>query len=135
MTFEHEWTVRFSETDPFGIAHYSSIVTAVHETAEEFVADVGFPFWKLVDDRGVGLPLVELDVEFHRPLRAGDEVVVALCTDVGDRGVRFEYEARTADGGVAFEGFEQRACVPVDGDSAVPIPDDLRAALATAACD
>lgn len=135
MTYEHVWTVRFSDTDPFGIAHYSRIVAAVHETADAFVADVGVPFWEMVDEHGLGLPLLELDLEFHRPLRAGDEVVVEVCTDLGERGVRFVYEARTADGEVAFEGFEQRACVPVGGESAVPIPDDLRTALATAACD
>ena len=126
--FEHEWAVRFSDTDPFGIAHYPRIVDAVHETSDAFVESVGFPFWELSQEHGIGLPIVQVDLSFERPVRAGDRVNIALDTEVGESGVRFEYTARR-DGEVVFSGYEQRVCVPVDGDGGVPIPDDLRTAL------
>lgn len=129
--FEREWTVRFSDTDPFGIAFYPNIVTAVHETAEMFMQDIGFPLWELSQDHGTGLPIVEIDLSFTSPLRAGDEATIALTTDLGRRSVRFNYIGKCG-GEEVFTGFEQRAHVPVGGDGAVEIPDDLRTALATA---
>lgn len=127
--FERTWTVRFSDTDPFGIAHYPRIVDAVHETSDMFMEVIGWPFWELSLEHGFGLPIVEVDIEFENPVRAGDEVEILLVPDLGERSVRFEYEALRPDGSVAFTGFEQRVCVPKDGESAMALPDELRDAM------
>ena len=128
--FEREWTVRFSDTDPFGIAHYPRIVDAIHETSDMFMEDIGYPYWELIAD-DAGLPIIEVDVSFANPVRAGDDVSIRLTTDLGQRSVRFNYTAE-CDGQEAFSGFEQRAYVSKGGSSAIEIPDGLRAALTTA---
>ncbi|MDZ7702504.1 MAG: acyl-CoA thioesterase [Halobacteriales archaeon] len=128
--YEHEWTVRFADTDPFQIAHYPDIVVAIHDVADRFMESIGFPFWELTGEHGYGLPIVEFHVEFEQPVRAGETVTVQLTPDLGDRSVRFDYTAVAADGSVAFTAYEQRACVPVDGDRATALPDDLREAMA-----
>ncbi|MDS0295213.1 acyl-CoA thioesterase [Halogeometricum luteum] len=128
MTYERVWTVRFSDADSFGIAHYPRIVDAVHETSDMFMQSIGFPYWEIVEEHGYGLPLVEMNFEFERPVEAGDEVTVELTPDLGTRSVRFEYVARS-DGEVAFTGYEQRVCAPADGEGSMELPDDLRAAL------
>nr|NIS37406.1 acyl-CoA thioesterase [Actinomycetota bacterium]NIU70989.1 acyl-CoA thioesterase [Actinomycetota bacterium]NIW32935.1 acyl-CoA thioesterase [Actinomycetota bacterium]NIX25085.1 acyl-CoA thioesterase [Actinomycetota bacterium] len=66
MPFEHEWTVRFADTDPFRIAHYPDIVVAIHDVADRFMESIGFPFWELSGEHGYGLPIVEFHVEFER---------------------------------------------------------------------
>ncbi|WP_435181114.1 acyl-CoA thioesterase [Halorussus sp. AFM4] len=126
--YERVWTVRFSDTDPFGIAHYPRIVDAIHETSDMFMQEIGFPFWEISRKHGYGLPLVEMDFEFESPVEAGDEVTIGLTPTLGDRSVRFDYEAR-CDGEVAFSGYEQRVCARTGGEGAVEIPDDLRAAM------
>lgn len=128
--YERVWTVRFSDTDPFGIAHYPRIVDAIHETSDMFMEELGFPFWELSTEHGFGLPLVEMDFEFERPVEGGDQVTIELTPVLGDRSVRFEYAGRK-NGTDAFGGYEQRACVPKGGDSAISLPDDLRAAMET----
>lgn len=128
MTYERVWTVRFSDTDPFGIAHYPRIVDALHGTSDMFVAEIGFPFWEMTE-AGYGLPLVELDLSFESPVEAGDEVTIALTPDIGNRSVTFTYEA-TCDGDVAFSGHEQRVCARTGGEGAIEIPEDLRTAMA-----
>lgn len=40
------------------------------------------------------------------------------------------YEAHMGDGSLAFTAYEQRACVPVDGERGMEKPDDLREAKA-----
>ena len=132
--FERPWTVRFSDADPFGIAHYPRIVDALHETSDVFMQEIGFPFWEISQEHGFGLPLVEMNFEFERPVEAGDEVVIELTPSLGTRSVRFEYVARH-DGEVAFSGYEQRVCARTGGEGAIELPADLRAALAEYAED
>lgn len=134
MSFEREWRVRFADADPFGWAHYPHIVEAMHDTADRFVADLGWPFWRLTEEHGLGLPIVEVNADFERPMAYGDLVTISLCTEVGESSVRFVYEG-TVDGDRTFAGYEQRVCVPVDGDGSVPLPDEFRGALASAACE
>ena len=135
MPYEHVWTVRFADTDPFRIAHYPDIVVKVHDVADRFMESIGHPFWELTGERDYGLPIVEFHVEFERPVRAGDAVRIELTPSLGDRSVRFDYAAYTPEGELAFTAYEQRACVPVDGDRAMALPDDLREAMAPYAGD
>jgi 4-hydroxybenzoyl-CoA thioesterase len=127
MSYERVWTVRFSDTDPFGIAHYPRIVDALHETSDMFMQEIGHPFWEISQEYDFGLPLVEIDFEFERPVAAGDEVTIALTPDIGTRSVRFDYVAVQNDS-VAFEGYEQRVCAEREG-GVIEIPNDLRAAM------
>lgn len=128
-TFERVWTVRFADTDPHGIAHYPRIVDAIHETSEMFVEAIGWPFWRTHEEEGFGLPIVEANFEFHRTVTGGDEVTIGLVPDLGDRSVRFDYEARRGNETV-FEAYEQRVCLAMGANSAMALPDGLRAAMA-----
>lgn len=130
MSFTRIWTIRFSDTDPFGIAHYPRIVDAIHETSDMFMEEIGWPFWELTEEHGVGLPLVSMDFDFEGQVGGGDEIAIKLTPDVGESSVQFDYRA-IHDGEVVFSGTEFRVCVPVDGNSSVPIPDELRDALET----
>ena len=132
--YERSWTARFSDTDPFGIAHYPRIVDALHETSDMFMQEIGYPYWELSHELGIGLPLVEIDFEFENPVEAGDDVTIELLPDLGTRSVRFEYVA-WCDDEVAFSGYEQRVCARRDGSGAIELPDDLRDAIAAHAED
>jgi 4-hydroxybenzoyl-CoA thioesterase len=126
--FERDWTVRFSDTDPFGIAHYPRIIDAIHETSDIFMERIGFSFWSITEQYGYGLPLVAMDFEFERPVSAGDTVQISLRPAVGTSSVEFHYEARH-EGTVAFSGVETRVCAE-EGGGSIEIPPDLREALA-----
>jgi 4-hydroxybenzoyl-CoA thioesterase len=123
--FERIWTVRFSDTDPHGIAHYPRIVDALHETSDMFMQEIGFPFWEIAQNRNFGFPLVDMGFEFEAPLHAGDEVRITLTPDPSTRAVRFEYEAYNDDT-LAFSGYEQRVCAGTGGGGAREIPDEIR---------
>jgi 4-hydroxybenzoyl-CoA thioesterase len=129
MSYERIWTVTFGDSDPFGIAHYPSIVTAMHETSEEFVRSLGYSYAALAE-AGRGLPLVEVHAEFERPVRADDQIRIELTSTLGESSVRFDYEG-VRDGERVFHGYEQRVYAEADGGS-LPLPDDLRTALSTA---
>ncbi|GAA0243362.1 hypothetical protein GCM10009000_068790 [Halobacterium noricense] len=126
--YERTWTVRFSDTDPFGIAHYPRIVDAIHETSDMFMEAIGWPFWEISQEYGFGLPLVEMNFEFENPVEAGDDVTIELTPTLGNRSVKFEYVARCG-GKVAFSGYEQRVCARTGGEGAIELPEDLREAM------
>jgi 4-hydroxybenzoyl-CoA thioesterase len=123
--FERIWTVRFSDTDPHGIAHYPRIVDALHETSDIFMQEIGYPFWELPENYEFGFPLVDMQFEFDEPLYAGDDVRITMTTDPSKRAVRFRYQGYDGDT-LAFSGYEQRVCAKTGGGGAVEIPDEIR---------
>jgi len=129
VTYERVWTARFADGDPFGVAHYPRIVDAVHETSDAFMQAVGWPFWELPREHGVGLPVAEADFEFESPVEPGDEVAIELTPAPGDRSVRFDLVARLDDE-VVFSAFEQRVCVDSESGEPRELPAALRSALA-----
>jgi 4-hydroxybenzoyl-CoA thioesterase len=132
--FERVWTVRFSDTDPHGIAHYPRIVDAVHETSDMFMEEIGWPFWRTHDEEGFGLPIVEANFDFQRPLAGGDKVTVRLTPELGTRSVRFTYEAHVDDE-LTFTAYEQRVCQATGAEGAMPLPASLREAMEPYATD
>jgi 4-hydroxybenzoyl-CoA thioesterase len=122
--YERTWTVRFSDTDPHGIAHYPRIVDALHETSDMFMQEIGYPFWELTENYDFGFPLVDMQFEFKAPVKAGDDVRMTLTPDPSTRAVRFEYEAYNGDT-VALSGYEQRVCAEAGGGDAGEIPDEI----------
>jgi hypothetical protein len=65
----------------------------------------------------------------ERPFEAGDKVTIEPTAEIGTRNLRFDSVGRR-DSEVAFIPFEQRACLPQDGDSAMEVLAYVRAALA-----
>lgn len=132
--YERVWTVRFSDTDMHGIAHYPRIVDAVHETSDMFMEELGWPYWRTHREEGFGFPIVEATFDFQEKLEGGDKVVIGLTPELGDRSVRFDYDARR-DGDRVFTASEQRVCVAIGEDSAMALPDALRETMAQYADD
>ncbi|MEF8814775.1 MAG: acyl-CoA thioesterase [Halovenus sp.] len=133
--YSRELTVRFGDVDMFQIGFYPRLMSEVRRTTERFMESLGFPFRELINDRGVGLPIVEAGIEFESPVVVGDTLTIAVTPELGETSLRLEIEATKADGTRAFSAFEQRVCLPVDGDETVPIPADVRHALEDAAPD
>lgn len=130
--YEREWTARFAHTDMFKNVFYPRLFELIHDTADRYLSEIDYPFWRLTDEFGVGFPIVEANAEFSSPIHAGDTVTVRMTHEIGESSLRFDFTASHEDGREAFTAFEQRVCVPVDGDGAVPIPDQVRTALTTA---
>jgi 4-hydroxybenzoyl-CoA thioesterase len=133
--YSRELTVRFGDVDMFQIGFYPRLMSEVRRTAELFMESLGFPFRELIDDRGLGLPVVEAGIEFESPVVVGDTLTIAVTPELGETSLRLEIEATKTGGTRAFSAFEQRVCLPVDGDETVPIPADVRQAVADATPD
>ena len=74
---------------------------------------------------------MKFESEFKIPLQHGDLIrIVMTAARVGDRSLTMRYRTyRPGVEAVAAEGRITQACIDMDAFRAVPIPDDLRAAL------
>lgn len=128
MPFSYEWTIRFGEVDQAGIIYYPNLFKAVHDGVEELMIDAGQPFWELVLEDGVGMPIVHAEADYFQPIRYGNVVDVQIEPDVGNASIGFEGEG-FIDGERMFTVTEKHVTVDMDSFKSIDVPTDLRAAL------
>ena len=135
MKFIAPKMVRFHHCDPAGIVFYPQFFYLLHEVQEDFLAHVGFPEHKLIQ-QGVGLPIVDLKTEFLSMCRNGDQLLISLAlSKIGNASLGMQYEITAAaetHGTLAPIRLRAHGIVvysQVPGGKALRIPDDLRAAL------
>lgn len=73
-------TVRFGDTDPYGVVFFASYFRYCHQGIEEFFRQLGIlpeNTFKNVE-LGFGLPVVEARCSFFRPVRYGQTIRLAV---------------------------------------------------------
>jgi 4-hydroxybenzoyl-CoA thioesterase len=128
ITRECSLHVRWSESDPAGIAFYPRFFEWFDVATDALFRGLGLPWTELFPGYGlVGVPIVECGARFGSPVRYADAVRIrSTVTEVRDRTFRVEHEVWVGDRRCAT-GFEVRAWVlrPTAPDAplaAAPIP-------------
>ncbi len=74
-------TVRFGDTDPYGVVYFASYFRYCHQGIEDFLRHLGFApenFFKNTQE-GFGLPIVDAKCSFLHPVRYGQKLRLAVC--------------------------------------------------------
>jgi 4-hydroxybenzoyl-CoA thioesterase len=132
MPFSKRIEVRFGDCDPAGLVYYPVLFHYCHAAMEEFfAARCGVSYPRLLSERRVGFPTVNVRAEFFAPLVYGDAADVEVwASAVGRTSVTFEYRLRrAADGGLCASATHVQVAMDLDERRAVPIPEDLRRAF------
>src|SRR5512144_417203 len=96
---EVRFRVRYFETDAMGIVHHAAYITWFEEGRSAFTRAIGYPYSRM-EQEGISLAVAEVCARYHRPARYDDEVIVrAALSQLGSRGMSFEYEVHRAAGG------------------------------------
>ncbi len=104
--FRTQRSVRFGDVDPAGMVYYPRLLDWIHVAMEAFFAEiVGVRYADYLGEHGMGLPTVRLEVDFHRPLRFGDEVAIEVEVEkVGRTSITWRYRLyRSPEPGPAAE--------------------------------
>ncbi|WKZ67634.1 MAG: thioesterase family protein [Flavobacteriales bacterium] len=130
--FIHETRVRvrYAETDQMGQMYYGRYAELFEVGRVEALRSLGFPYRRIEDD-GVLLPVRDLHVRYHRPVRYDDEVIVRTAiVALPEARITFRYALIDAAGALLTEG--ETTLVFVDRATRRPCraPGDLVAALA-----
>lgn len=129
--FERELVVRFGHCDPAGIVFYPRYFEMLNAFVEDWFADaLGLPFDTLIGQRGLGLPTAQLDTRFLRVSRHGERLRQRLAVErVGGASLALRIDFTGGDG-PRVEFRQVLVCTSLATHRPVPLPDDLRAALA-----
>lgn len=95
-SFEKPISIRFGHCDPAGIIFYPRFFEILNGLVEDwFGSDLGCDFATLLNDFGLGTPMVNLHTEFIAPCRLGDIVDFSLhISDLGNSSATIEVNGR-----------------------------------------
>jgi YbgC/YbaW family acyl-CoA thioester hydrolase len=98
---------------------------------EFFAARCGVTYPRLMSERRLGFPTVNVRAEFFAPFVYGDVAEVEVwASAVGRTSVTFEYRLRRAsDRALCASATHVQVLMNLDERRAVPLPEDLRRAL------
>lgn len=125
----YRFRVALHDTDVAGVLFFGHLFRHAHDAYEAMMDAIGFPIERMIRERSLGLPLVNAEANFCRPLRHGDEVQVRVSISmvtqqrftVGYRFICANQEAATARTiHAAIDPLTGRPC---------PLPDSLRETL------
>jgi len=148
MAFETSLYIRFHHVDFARVVYFPKFFDYCHQVFENFVqAEFGQSYLRLMEEEGVGFPVVHAEADFKAPLRFGDTARVVLeVLSLGNASMRCRYTffhpgAKAAEagaaGGQAPAGAVAAvvtlvgACVGMQSFQPTPIPERWRAMLST----
>ena len=90
-------TVRFGDTDPYGVVYFASYFRYCHHGIEEFLRHLGLPPASMFRNQqeGFGLPVVGASCDFRRPVTYGEELILAVSVvKMSNRALTFGFRFR-----------------------------------------
>jgi len=130
MVFETTAPVRFAHIDAAGIVFYPRYFEMLNAAVEDwFAQDLGVDFRTMHLERGVGVPTVQLSVDFGAPSVLGETLIVRLTPNRIGR-TSCTYEALfTASGRDRLRVSGTLVCMDLKTQKAEPWPADIRARM------
>lgn len=127
MAFETTCQVRFAHVDGAGIVFYPRYFEMLNAAVEDWFGQVlGADFRALHHDRGIGVPTVKLETEFHAPSLLGDVLKVRITPrNVGRSSCTYE-AVFTGSGSDRLKVSATLVCMDLVAKKAVPWPEDIR---------
>jgi 4-hydroxybenzoyl-CoA thioesterase len=129
--FPTEYLIRFSHCDPGGIVHFPRYFDMINAAVEDwFARALALPFDTMHMDRRFGFPIVHTQCEFLKPCRIGERLVLELSVArIGRASLDLAFCGRIA-GEERLRARNVRSMMSLETYRALPIPDELRAAMA-----
>jgi acyl-CoA thioesterase FadM len=123
--------IRFGDCDPAGIVFFPTWFAMTNGAIEEFFGEaLGIDFHQLHGERRIGTGFVHAEADFFRPGLMGDRVDFApLVTRIGGGSYALVVHVHRGEEEL-LRLHLVTATTDLDARRAVPIPADLRAALA-----
>lgn len=121
--------LRFGDCDISGTAYFPAYLDMLNGVNEEFFASLGFPWREMITQRHCGTPTVHLSCDFSKPSLFGDDLTFTLKVQKVGRSSLTLYHEILCDEDLRWTATQVLAASDLKRHSAMPWPDDLRAAL------
>jgi acyl-CoA thioester hydrolase len=129
-------TVRFGDTDPYGVIYFASYFRYCHHGIEEFLRHFDLPPHEFFrnQEEGFGLPVVGASCDFLRPVKYGEQLRLAVSIlNLKEKALTFGFQfSREERDEIVAKG--QATIVAIDRNwKSRPLPARLAEALAAEA--
>lgn len=125
-------TVRFGDTDPYGVVYFASYFRYCHRGIEEFLDHCGLPPHEVFRNptEGFGLPIVSAACDFLKPVRYGEKLRLRVSLSrVGAKSLAFDFRFyRQGEQDLAARGHATMVAIGADWRSRT-IPERIRNAF------
>lgn len=89
---EFYYKIRYAETDQMGIVHHANYLLYLEQARIEWLEKKGIHYAKL-EDEGLMLPVISINIDYKSPLRFGEQVkVVVECGEISGLRIPFLYK-------------------------------------------
>jgi acyl-CoA thioester hydrolase len=90
--------VRYGETDKMGVVYHGNYAQYLELGRTEWLREMGFSY-KWMEENGVMLPVVNLNLNYKKSARYDDELIVTTSLrKIPTYRIEFDYEIRNKDG-------------------------------------
>jgi len=123
--------IGFKHCDPAGIVFYPRYTEMLHDTVEHwFNHGLKIGFYNLHMNHGMGIPMANLQVDFHIPSKLGDQLISKLIVQrIGRSSMQMLVRICDADDTVRVEGKLTVVFVSVEQTRPIEIPPDFKELL------
>ncbi len=125
-TYEHQHRVRYRECDPMGVVYHTHYIDFFEAARTEGLRELGIAY-RDVEARGIIMPVVQLDVQYKRPARYDDLLIIETRFEtMPSVRVPIDYTVRRTESSKALVTGHVTLCF-MDAERRRPtrIPDDL----------
>jgi 4-hydroxybenzoyl-CoA thioesterase len=131
-SYDTNHKVRFGDIDHAGIVYYPRISHYCHLAFEDFFADrVGVPYHEIIDERRIGFPTVNSQIDFRETLAFGDVAMIRIdVVHLGRSSMTMRYRILKDGGKLCVEARITTVCIDMETFRPIGVPDDLRKVFA-----
>jgi acyl-CoA thioester hydrolase len=117
--------VPFFDTDAMGIVHHANYLRYFEMARVEFLREKGLDY-KVWQEKGLHLPLVESQCRYKKPARFDDILNIAVTLNTDGVRANLNYEITLKEtGDLLATGFTQHVCVD-NKMRVLPLPSELK---------
>lgn len=125
ISITHTLRVRYAETDPMKYVYYGHYATYLETARVELFRSLGMAYSE-IEDRGIWLPVSELNINYIKPARYDDELKIKTRIEkLPQVRIRFDYEIYNANNELLTRAFTTLYFFDVKKNKPVGCPDFL----------
>lgn len=125
-THEIQLRVRYADTDKMGFCYYGNYPKFYEIARVESFRTIGYPY-KEMEDSGVGMPVLDLNIKYHAPAKYDDLLTIKLIIPQEPRArILFQYEIRNEEGKLLNTGETTLAFMNMETGRPVKMPQRMQ---------
>ena len=117
--------IRYADTDQMGYVYYGRYANFYEIARVELFRKLGFSY-KDLEDKGVGMPVIEMNSKFLLPVRYDEEIlIITNIKEIPKSKITFTYTLFNSDGLVVNEAKTVLTFIDLKRKKPVRIPTEL----------